>query len=221
VIRQGEPWGQPHAGPAELEVAGDDHDLAAAVGRDPGRLVRFLPSAASDLGRAVGLGGAAAVAPQANAVPVDALRVDTGGDEVVAVNAVVVGPPPDRLAWRDGSVPVSVLIDGRSWFEGRATTVLVASGQHLRGLDVVPRGHPGDGWAEVQVYALGRAERTAMRLRLRSGTHVPHPRIRQGRARRVELRVRRPRPIEVDGQAAGRSTVVAVTLVPGALRLLV
>ena len=41
------------------------------------------------------------------------------------------------------------------WFSERATTVVVLVGQYLRGADVSPRGHPGDGAAEVQVYAMG------------------------------------------------------------------
>ena len=36
-----------------------------------------------------------------------------------------------------------MLLDGRPWFAGPATTVVIAIGQFLRGLDVVPRGHPG------------------------------------------------------------------------------
>jgi diacylglycerol kinase family enzyme len=98
----------------------------------------------------------------------------------------------------------------------------VASGQCLRRADVVPRGHPGDGWAEVQVYALARRARRPMRRRLPSGTHVPHPGIRTGRARRVEVEVAgRGLPVELDGRPRGRTTRLEVTLVPAAIRLLV
>ena len=80
--------------------------------------------------------------------------------------------------------------------------MVVATGQFLRGLDVVPRGHPGDGKAEIQVYELERRERRPMRARLASGAHVPHPRIRQRSARTIELRFRPPGPLEVDGVGA-------------------
>ena len=67
-------------------------------------------------------------------------------------------------------------LDGRPWFSGPATTVVVATGQFLRGLDLVPRGHPGDGKAEVQVYALRRAGAAARcAARLATGAHVPAP----------------------------------------------
>ena len=140
----------------------------------------------------------------------------------MAVNMVVLGAGPDRLRWWSRAVAVEVTIDGRERFRGRATTVLVASGQYLRGADVVPRGHPGDGRAEVQVYALARGERRAMRRRLAQGAHVPHPRIRESSGRRIEVRVGgRGLVLETDGAAHGRRRELTVEVVPGVLRVLV
>ena len=199
-----------------MEVAGDDTDLAAVAMSNRGVLVRFRPSPRSDLARALGLGPASTGATE---VAIDALEVEPDGG---AVNAVVLGPPPDRLRWSARASDITVRVDGRPWFRGRATTVVVASGQFLRGADVVPRGHPGDGWAEVQVYALARRARRPMRRRLPTGTHVPHPGIRAGRARRVEVEVAgRGLPVEVDGRPRGRTSRLGVTLVPAAIRLLV
>jgi len=158
-------------------------------------------------------------------VAIDALAIDPDDgavNAVDAVNAVVLGPPPDRLRWTARASRITVRVDGRAWFDGRATTVVVANGQFLRGTDLVPRGHPGDGWAEVQVYALGRRARRGMRRRLPTGTHVPHPGVRSGRARRVEVEVAgRHLPVEVDGCPQGRTGRLVVTLVPAAIRLLV
>jgi len=217
-LRHGEPWGHRASGAPDLEIAGDDHDLADLVGRQPPPLVRFRPTPHSDLARALGLGGDA---PGTMEVAVDALAVDDPHG-ATAVNAVVLGRPPDRLSWTARATAMTIAVDGRPWFTGRATTVVVASGQFLRGADLVPRGHPGDGWAEVQVYALTRGERRPMRRRLPTGTHVPHPRIRTGRGQRVEIEVTgRALPLEVDAREQGRATQLAVALVAGALRLLV
>ena len=133
----------------------------------------------------------------------------------------MLGPPPDRLRWTARASHITVRVDGRAWFSGRATTVVVANGQFLRGTDIVPRGHPGDGWAEVQVYAIPRRARRAMRRRLPTGTHVPHRAVRSGRAHRVEIEVGRPLPVEVDGRPQGRTSRLVVMLVPAAIRLLV
>ena len=86
-------------------------------------------------------------------------------------------PRPARVRFGTRSHHVHVLVDGREVVTGPATTVVIANGEFFDGLDIVPRGHPGDGRLEVQVYALRRGERRAMRSRLPRGIHVPHPRI--------------------------------------------
>jgi hypothetical protein len=221
-LRHGEPWGHAASGPPDVEITGDDTDLAASLASHPGALVRFRPSPASDVARALGLGPEVTGTTE---VAVDTLAVrvggSDGGDQLPAVNAVVLGPPPDRLHWRARAPRITVRIDGRSWFAGPATSVVVANGQFLRTADLVPRGHPGDGWAEVQVYALGRRERAEMRRRLPTGTHVPHSRIAAGRARQVDVEVATRLPVEVDGRRRGRSDRLEVTLVAAALRLLI
>ncbi|MGH8994139.1 MAG: hypothetical protein ACRDYV_15915 [Acidimicrobiia bacterium] len=217
MIRKGEEWGSP-AGDAEpdLDVAGDDAALAAAMAGAGGcPLVRFRPAEDSDLARAVGLSGEGS---GGLAVPVDLLRLADGG---LAVNAVVLGVPPDRLRGWHRPAPVEVVVDGTT-LSLRATTVVIATGQFLRGFDVSPRGHPGDGWCEVQVYAVPSGQRGEMRARLRSGAHLPHPGITVRRARSVVVRWEREVALEVDGKAAVKGArEVAVEVVPAAFRLLV
>ena len=101
---------------------------------------------------------------------------------------------------------VRVTVDGRRVHEGPATAVVVANGQYLRGADVVPRGHPGDGRAEVHVYALARSERRRMRERLPRGEQVPHPRIGTTSGRRILIEsLAAPVALEVDRVAVARA----------------
>jgi YegS C-terminal NAD kinase beta sandwich-like domain len=229
VIRPGEPWGSPTAEPPAVEVAGGDAALAGVVAAThragPSAepvLVRFRPDATSDLARAVGLAPEArrdGAEPQGLALPLDLLEV---GEGTRACNMCVLGTPPDRLRWWSRSFEIDVRLDGRPFFCGRAATVVVATGQYLRGLDVVPRGHPGDGKAEVQVYGLERRERRLLRARLATGAHVPHPGIRQRSAGVVELRIDGPAHLEIDGVTGSPglgSTTIRV--LPSAYRLLV
>jgi hypothetical protein len=227
-IEKGKAWGRPAEGPADLTVEGNDAVLAAAVAEHPGARIAFVPSPDSDFARAVGL---FRVEPATGSVPertastelsCDALRVEIDGREMFAVNMVVLGVPPDEQRWSSGSARVRVVIDTRVVHDGAALAVVVASGQYLRGNDVVPRGHPGDGRAEVQVYSLARGERAAMRERLPLGVHLPHPRIRTASGRRVEVQAMgSARPLEVDGVAVGSASEVAVAVTPAAFTLLV
>jgi YegS C-terminal NAD kinase beta sandwich-like domain len=214
-MRKGEPWGRPASAPPDREIHGTDADLAAWVAAAPGALVRFDPTAGSDLARAVGLAGGAGTDTE---LPMDALEL---ADGTLALNMLVLGRPPDRLTRTARRIEMRVRLDDDMWFEGRATTFVCGVGQWLRGHDLIPRGHPGDGRAEVQVYRLRAPERRLMRARLPAGGHVPHPRILQRTACRIELEVARPVPLEVDGITKGTVSRLVAQVRPGAYRLLV
>ena len=215
MTRPGQPWGRPTSAPPDVEGAGGDADLAQLVQEHPGARVRFAPKPDCDLALAVGLSSDAAAGTE---LTIDALRVD---GTTVVVNAAVVGPAPDRLRRHHRSTEITVEIDGRVAFEGAATTVVIANGQFLRGNDVVPRGHPGDGRFEVHVYALAPAERRGMRRRIPGGDHLPHPRIRTFSAKSVAVTTGRGLRLELDGRRAGRAEALAVDILPGACYLLV
>jgi diacylglycerol kinase family enzyme len=221
MIKPGEEWGRPTTAAPDLEVAGGDADLAAAVAANPGALVRFRPDSTSDFAGAVGLGvaepGRGLVAQQGTEVTLDLLRLDA---DRAAVNMLVLGTPPDssrRFVRRFGA---SVRVDERTVFLGPCTAVVIAIGQFRRGLDLVPRGHPGDGRAEVQIYAVPGRDRRALRARLATGTHVPHPDITQRSGARVTLTTDRRVPLEIDGRAAATADALDVEVVPNAYRLL-
>src|SRR5262249_59072923 len=94
---------------------------------------------------------------------------------LAAGNGVVIGTAPDRQHWWSRAPGVQVTVDDRVVHEGGATGVVIANGQFLHANDVVPRGHPGDGRIELQVYSVPRRERGALRRRVRDGSHLPHP----------------------------------------------
>ncbi|HXY91760.1 MAG TPA: hypothetical protein VEP49_04740 [Acidimicrobiia bacterium] len=216
------PWGRPTTVRADVTAAGDDADLAAAVAANPGTRIAFLPSPASDFARAVGVPAMGERPAPSVDLPCDALEVECDGVAHPAVNMVVLGTAPDRQRWWSRSARVLVRVDGRVVHDGTAAAVVIANGQHLRGNDVVPRGHPGDGRIEVQVYDVPRGERAAMRARLASGQHVPHPGIRSGTGRRVEVWAAEGiRPLEVDGRALSPVTEVRVAVVPEMFTLVV
>ena len=241
MIKPGEEWGQPTDATAEIECHGDDQALAALVtlGRAdpaPARLVRFFPSG-SDLARAVGLadvdadldtnltaGGSATDHVRDDQpvrgieLPIDAISSDLG----VAMNCVILGVSPTRLRPYHRLRPIRVCVDGRELFSGPATSVVIANGQFVAGADLVPRGHPGDGRLEIQVYALAPGERGPMRRRLPTGTHLPHPRILATSGRIIEVDgLRRPWPVTLDRRSGRAETRLGLSILPSALRLLI
>jgi len=232
TIEKGRLWGREPSGPPDRHVTGNDADLArcvtipgAELGRPPRSvrpaLLNYRPTPDADLARALGLGPAG---PGGNTeVVLDVLVIqldDPRVRPVVAVNAVEIGAVADRARRWSRRVPVTVSIDDRPGWSGQATGLLVANGQFLRGADAVPRGHPGDGWAEVNVYAMGTGTRRAMRGRLATGSHVPHPEIVERRGRRIEIETRRPVPVVADGSRVGTAAGLVIQVLPGALRLL-
>jgi hypothetical protein len=227
AIRPGQEWAQPIDGPPDLEVTGDDAALARAVEHAHARgitcpLVRFRPEASSSLARAVGLAPGGSPDPHV-ALPFDALVVEAGEHygRRLAVNAVVSGVVPARLRSRHPSIAVRVTADGRPVGASRATTAAVLNGQYLGDADVAPRGHPGDGRAEVVVLAVDAKDRKAMRERMARGDHVPHPGIAIVSARAAGIEWADAQPFEVDGYPVGRRRVLDVAVLPQAFRLLV
>jgi hypothetical protein len=220
MIRPGEEWGEPTDAEPDVVVQGDDTALAAVVPAedDPVPLVRFLP-AGSGLARAVGVAPPpAGAAPRGIALPVDAIVSDAG----IAMNLVIVGRSPTALrAWHRPH-RLRVTVDGRILHDGPATTVVVANGQFSGTADLAPRGHPGDGRVEVQVYALRPGERAPMRRRLATGTHLPHPRIVVTTGRSVEVTTTGSAiAVTIDGRATGRRAGLHARVRHPALRLLI
>ena len=60
-----------------------------------------------------------------------------------------------------------------------------------------------------------------MRLRLPTGTHLPHPRIVTRTATAIGVRTARPLGLEVDGAAVGTTTTLRAIVVPARYRLLI
>ena len=208
AIRAGEPWGVACDSAPDVTIEGDDAALLRAVTTNPGALIRFEPVPSSQIGRVLGL--VSGSAPSGIAVPMDLLRLSDGR---AAVNMVILGTPPDRQRWHTRVVDFGPPT-------GTATAVVVANGQFRNGVDLVPRGHPGDGRAEVHTYRLQRRERSAMRGRLASGTHVPHPRIETHSARTVSFQAPGSVSIEIDGRPCSQVAEITVSVVPNAYRLL-
>lgn len=202
TIEKGAAWGRPGALAPDGVLIRDDRELRDLVeeARRTGRPLPEVGLLGGDLCRTVGGRGdeARLRSDAAMRLPVDVARVQMDGEE----------------HWF-----VSHLVARRSWWRGRVVAIMNA--QWIGLWDVAPRSHPNDGLLDVFDSDLSLDDRLKARRRLVTGTHVPHPGIRQQRAGTVTLDLGRLTPIRLDGELVGRAVALEVDLEPGALTCVV
>lgn len=197
-IARGADWGEPAPLPDDaVEVAGDA-ELAELVGAAfrAGRPSPPVALVGGDLART--LGGRT-----------DRRRFDTDRAARFEVD-IGVALLDGRRRWF-----AAHLVAHRRWWRGRA---LVVANAAFRGPEnLAPRAHPGDGRLDVLEAELPRGQRRAARRRLRTGTHVPHPAIRQRRITAATWRLDPGTVVSVDGTRWGTGTELAVRIEPAAV----
>jgi YegS C-terminal NAD kinase beta sandwich-like domain len=216
-IQPGVAWGIPCPGEADRVVAGGDADLAGAFAARPNALFGLAPDGSSDLAATLGLRRGSD--PVGLELRIDVLWVSLDGHDERAVCATATfGCRPQALGWSNRRRPGEITVDGRVRAI-RAAGVVVANTQHLDRLRIVPRGHPGDGRAEAQWFAVAPAERAKFRARLVTGDHVDHPAVGRASFRTLALRWDRPVAVWLDSRPVGPAKLVRLRVDPGALRL--
>lgn len=114
---------------------------------------------------------------------------------------------------------VAHLVAHQPGWQGEAAVAMNA--EWLGTWKLGPRAHPNDGLVDVTFGALGWQARLQARQRARTGSHVPHPRLRVQRAAQVSLQFRKPTPVLLDGDRIGRARRIELTVEPDALVVVV
>ena len=123
-----------------------------------------------------------------------------------------------------------VLVDGRlHLFVAHAvlrnrwwTRAVVAMNAQWHGSwNLGPRGHPNDGLLDVYDAHLRAGDLWKVRARLPAGAHLPHPRIRERRARAVQIDLEKPLPLHLDGEQVDEGRSLSFRVEPDALRVVV
>jgi diacylglycerol kinase family enzyme len=202
TIRKGRAWAENGPLAAGAPVVDSDAELRAIVerarrdGREPGEVGLLggdLCRTLGGLGRPDRLGTAEAVR-----APVDIVRAELDG----------------RLHWF-----CAHLVAHRWCWVGEA--VVAMNAEWLGDRKLGPRAHPNDGLVDVTTGSLAWQERLAARSRARTGTHVPHPRLRTPRSSHVDIELPRATPVWLDGVPAGRVRRVVLDVEPDALVVVV
>ncbi len=123
------------------------------------------------------------------------------------------------LRWRNPRLRLD--LDGEV-LDVTAQQVVVANCQYYGGgMRIAPEAVPDDGLFDVVINGdLGLVETLGLLGRVRTGTHMAHPKIELRRARRVEIRCDRRVGVDADGERPGDLPAV-FEVVPGAIELLV
>jgi hypothetical protein len=112
---------------------------------------------------------------------------------------------------------VSHCVVKRSWWWG--PIVVACNVEHIGAWDVAPRAHPNDGLLDVLEVTMSFADRVKAFRRLRLGTHVPHPGIKQRRVTTTDFSFPRPVPVWLDGERIKPLQTFTVTIIPDALTI--
>lgn len=186
VIEKGEVWGEP-TGPPPTEVFATDASVAAYVAARPGAVISV---SAGDLHRTLGLGAEMRSEPRWFPIDLGFASLDGGPERPFVAHAVV---------------------RSRGWL-GPGAVVMNAAWIDDRYLG--PRAHPNDGLLDVTEGSLPARQLLIAAKRAKTGTHLPHPRLKLRRVSDWQYTFPRPRGLWLDGHRVGRVTNVAVRVAP-------
>jgi hypothetical protein len=197
TIERGQAWGQPGALPADAVTVRSDAEARAVVerARRAAEPVPPLGLLGGDLCRTVGGSGDEA-----------RLRSDEAVHLPVDLGAVLID---GRLHWF-----VAHLVARKRWWRGRVYVAMNA--EYLGHWDVAPRSHPNDGLLDTFEVTMSVGDRFKARSRLATGTHVPHPGIKERRVAAVQVDVA-GLDVWLDGELVGPAQSLSIRIEPDAL----
>jgi len=203
TIAKGRPWGEVRPLPDDGVIVGSDADAAGVVAaaRRAGLPVPTLGLLGGDLCRTLGGRGDVARLRSARAVT---FPIDLG--TVVA----------------DGRVHLFVAhaVARNRWW---TRCVVTMNAQWIGAWNAGPRAHPNDGLLDTYEAKVTVRDVQRIRRRITTGSHLPHPGIRERRTASARFTLAPPLRLWVDGVAVpgGAVTELRVDLEPDALRVVV
>jgi YegS/Rv2252/BmrU family lipid kinase len=124
---------------------------------------------------------------------------------------------------RDSGSRLRLVVDGATWYEGRAACVLLGNvGRVLGGIRAFDDARPDDGVLEVGIVTARNPVQWARTLgRVVAGRSDRSPYVRITRGKHIQIKLSRPAPYELDGGARKKVTSIDARVVPAAVTVCV
>ena len=191
TIKPGQTWGEPATAAPDVVVS-NDRAISAALdaARRQGSAFPTFGVTGGDLCRTL-----AGTGELAMAFPIDVGEVLVDGRHHFFAAHVVAR----RNGWRQFAVAMNAQWVGE-WNLG-------------------PKAHPNDGIVDAYEGNLGLFEWRAVKKRLPTGSHLPHPKIEQTRSKAVTFEFTQDYEVFIDGEAVTRAKHLAIRILPDALKV--
>jgi YegS/Rv2252/BmrU family lipid kinase len=124
----------------------------------------------------------------------------------------------------DGPAPkAKIKVDGTSWFSDDASCVLVGNVSTVTGgIKAFDDAKPDDGWLDVGVATARGASQWARTMgRMAVGRSEDSPFVHMTRARRIDVKLKKPLTYELDGGAREAVNRIRVEIAPAAVKVCV
>ncbi|MFI7600520.1 diacylglycerol/lipid kinase family protein [Actinoplanes sp. NPDC049681] len=123
----------------------------------------------------------------------------------------------------DAAPEAKIKVDGTDWFKDDATCVLVGNvGTITGGITAFDDAKPDDGWLDVGVAtARGAAQWARTMGRMAVGRSEDSPFVHMTRARRIDVKLRKPLTYELDGGARDAVKKIRIEVAPAAVKVCV
>lgn len=197
TIEKGRAWGTPGPLPPDGAIVRSDAEARAVVerARRRGEPPPPLGLLGGDLCRTLGGAG-----------DENRLHSDEAMQLPVDLGAVLID---GRLHWF-----VAHLVARKRWWRGRVFAAMNA--EFIGPWDAAPRSHPNDGQLDTFDVTMSIGDRFKARSRLATGTHLPHPGIKQRRTDAIQVDVA-GLDVWLDGELIGPAKTLSIRVEPDAL----
>jgi diacylglycerol kinase family enzyme len=107
-----------------------------------------------------------------------------------------------------------MFIRNRLWL---GKTVAVMNSEWMGPWRVAPRAHPNDGKVDIVEGTLPFGQRLIARQRIRTGDHIPHPKIKVSQRSAWATTTEHPNNVYLDGHKVGKFKAIELQVLPDAL----